>query len=537
MDEEAHHELAELMNSRRRAPSTLQVSAVLLVTLALLNAALLWGIFATRRGARSAAEHDLELRTTVLARSVEARLAALRADFIFLARSPPLAAVAGRPARGAPPPARRRRSDAEGTLLLFLEAHPEVRRLEVEDAGGRVLVVASWRRDVATIFPPATSPGTSTSWFQGRWPTDPRQPAGPGLHAWIDQQLLLSGVVPTRGPLSLEIAPATPFEPQHGDERLHATVPVIASSWEPPVNWVLTAREEEGRLLRSVEALTGLYGTTVAVNLAVMSLGLLLGLVAFRNLRRATRLETERQQQERVRELERQLMHSERLASVGRLAAGLAHEINNPLEGVSNYLGLLEEDLAAGCTEGSRQLVRLAGEGINRASGVIRQVLAYSDPGRGTTTRLDLREILQRSVDFVRGSPEHRQVEIGLSMPGEPLPVEGNPVTLGQVFLNLLLNACEAQAEEGEVAVTAEARGESARVQVADRGPGIEAANLERVFEPFFSTSGSTGLGLALSKGIIDSLGGRLEAANRAGGGAELTVTLPLIRSFEGGPS
>jgi signal transduction histidine kinase len=308
---------------------------------------------------------------------------------------------------------------------------------------------------------------------------------------------------------------------------------VIASSWEPPVNWVLNAEQEEGQLLRSVEALTGLYGTTVAVNVAMMSLSLVLGFVAFRNLRRATLLEIEREQQEKVRELERQLMHSERLASVGRLAAGLAHEINNPLEGVSNYLGLLEEDLAARRADEAGELVRLASEGINRAAGVIRQVLTYADPGRGPTGSLDLREVLQRSVDFVRRSPEHRQVEIAVSLPQRPLLVEGNPVTLGQVFLNLLLNACEAQPQGGVVEVAAEGIDGCAQVRVADRGPGIAAEDLPRIFEPFFSTSGSTGLGLAMCKGIVDSHGGRIEAANRPGGGAELMLRLPRLASPE----
>lgn len=522
------------MNKPRRAPSSLQVTGVLLVTLALLNAASLWGIFATRRGARSAAEHDLELRTTVLARTVEAQLAALRADFIFLAQSPAISGLAGSGSATDSPAERQRRGDAEGTLLLFLDAHPEVRRLEVEDAGGQVLLVAGWLGDRARIFPPTASPGTSTSWFQGRWPSDPRDPAGSGLHAWIDHDTLLAAVVPTRGPLSLDVTPAAPVTEAPADSRLHATVPVIASAWEPPVNWNLTAHEEEGRLLRSVEAMTGLYGTTVAVNLAVMSLGLVLGVVAFRNLRRATRLETEREQQERVRELERQLMHSERLASVGRLAAGLAHEINNPLEGVSNYLGVLEQDLAEGRADDGLELVRRAGEGVHRAAEVIRQVLAYSDPGRTPTASLDLRGVVEGSVDFVRGSADHRRLSIELDLPAEPLWVEGNPVTLGQVFLNLLLNASEAQSGSGSITVAVAAAGDSAVVRVADRGSGIAAEDLERIFEPFFSTSDSTGLGLAVSKGIVDSHGGRIDARNREGGGAELTVTLPLASALAG---
>ena len=516
------------MKIRRPAFSSLNVTWVLLVTLALLNVASLWGIFATRRGARDAAENDLQLRTAVLVHSVETELASLRADFLFLAQAPPLIGLVDAVGQTAGSTRERSRIDAEETLLLFLEAHPEVRRLEVEGDGGRVLLVVGWRREEATVFPPNATPGMSTTWFQGRWPTDPREPAGPGLQAWVDRDRLMAGVVPAEGSLSVMIAPATPSAVEV-DDRLKAAATVVDSAWEPPVNWILSAREEEGQLLRSVEAVTGLYGTTVALNVAVMSFGLILGLVAFRNLRRAALLEAEREQQERVRELERQLMHSERLASVGRLAAGLAHEVNNPLEGVSNYLAMLRQDLDAGRTEESHELLELAGEGIHRAADVIRQVLAYSDPGRNATTRLDLAEVLRRSADFLERSPQRQGARIELDLPAKPLLVEGNPVTLGQVFLNLLLNACEAQAGEGVVGVNAEVVDGEVWVRVRDHGPGIEPDDLERVFEPFFSTHNSTGLGLAVSKGIVEAHAGTIEAVNRSGGGAELTVRLPLI--------
>lgn len=518
------------MKYLRWSSSSLHLTWVLLLAMALINAASLWEILATQRGARRAAVRDLELRTTVLARSVEAEMASLRADFLFLAQSPPVVGLLG--SLESPNPLVRRwsRIDAEGTLLLFLEAHPLVRRLEVEDATGQDLVVAGWEGGAPLIFLPAAKPQISTTWFQGRWPTDRRRPASSALHTWIDQEGLLAEVVPaTPAALSLEVAPARPSTAAtDDDDTLRATAPVVDSSWEPPVNWILTAREEEGQLLRSVEAATGLYGTIVALNVAVMSLGLLLGVVAFRNLRRAARLEAEREQQERVRELEHQLMHSERLASIGRLAAGLAHEINNPLEGVSNYLGLLDEDIAAGRLAGSRELVRLAEEGVGRAAQVTRQVLTYSDSGRGATTSLDLREVLRGSVDFVRQNPDHRGLEIDLTLPGQALVVDGNPVTLGQVFLNLLLNAAEVVPADGRVEVSAEASNGHAVVRVADRGSGIDPEDLERIFEPFFSTKGSTGLGLAVSRGIVDFHGGSLEATNRAGGGAEMRVRLPL---------
>ena len=107
--------------------------------------------------------------------------------------------------------------------------------------------------------------------------------------------------------------------------------------------------------------------------------------------------------------------------------------------------------------------------------------------------------------------------------------VEGNAVTLGQLFLNLLLNAAQIQGGRGEIEIACRSEGGRAVVRVADRGPGISAEARGHLFEPFFSTRGSIGLGLAVCAGIVRDHGGIIRAANRDGGGAELTVELPLL--------
>ncbi len=288
-------------------------------------------------------------------------------------------------------------------------------------------------------------------------------------------------------------------------------------------------RAEEGsRLVQSVESLAARYRRTVALNLAVILLSLGLGLAAFRQARRSARLEAAAEQQARVRELERQLFHSERLASVGRLAAGLAHEINNPLEGMTNYLTMLRDDLAAGRAEDARELVPPLSEGLARVAGILRQVLAFADPGRTPKRRLDLARVVGRTAEFVRANPAYRGVRIGVDLPAEPLPVVGNEVTLGQLVLNLLVNACQCQPEAGEVAVAARRAGGRAEVAVADRGRGLPPEVRERLFEPFVSTRGSTGLGLAVCHGIAEDHRGRLAAEDRPGGGTVFRFELPL---------
>jgi signal transduction histidine kinase len=258
-------------------------------------------------------------------------------------------------------------------------------------------------------------------------------------------------------------------------------------------------------------------------------------LFAFRQVRRSARLEAAAEQQARVRELERQLFHSERLASVGRLAAGLAHEINNPLEGMTNYLSMLREDLEAGRAEDARELVPPLSEGLGRVAGILRQVLAFADPGRTPKSRLDLARVVGRTAEFVRANPAYRGVRIGVALPAEPLPVVGNEVTLGQLVLNLLVNACQAQPDHGEVEVTARRAGDRAEVTVADRGRGLPPEVRERLFEPFVSTRGSTGLGLAVCHGIAEDHRGRLAAEDRPGGGTVFRFELPLAE--EGGES
>ncbi|HXT20052.1 MAG TPA: ATP-binding protein, partial [Thermoanaerobaculia bacterium] len=319
-------------------------------------------------------------------------------------------------------------------------------------------------------------------------------------------------------------------EPREAPGRhLVAAATVRDPLWSPPVSWTLVRDEPEGRILGSVAELTRRYRRTALLNLAVMALTLLLGFLAFQQAQRSSALAAENRQQARLRELERQILHAERLASVGRLAAGVAHEVNNPLEGVFNYLALVEEDVEKGDVERARRGVARIREGLGRVAAVMRQMLSLSDPGRVEKAPLDLRETIARAAEFVGSHRALREVAIRLDLPPAPLRVEGNAVTLGQLFLNLLLNAGQCQSGRGEVEVHGRAENDRAVVRVADRGPGISAEALPHLFEPFFSTRGSIGLGLAVCAGIVRDHGGSIRAGNRDGGGAELVVELPLL--------
>jgi signal transduction histidine kinase len=426
------------------------------------------------------------------------------------------------------------REEAERTLVTFAQGQPALRAAALRDNSGAPLVLVG-RRDGAPVVLPATSdppaPIADRDLLVAQLPVAGRVRERGLLEVWVERRVLLAAAAPSLGDrLALHAAGEEPApSSQQPDRRLVAEATVRDPLWSPPISWTLVRDEPEGRMLGPVAELAGRYRRTALLNLAVMALTLVLGVLAFQQAQRSSALAAENRQQARLRELERQILHAERLASVGRLAAGVAHEVNNPLEGVFNYLSLLEEDVATGDVERSRRGIARIREGLGRVAAVMRQMLSLSDPGRVEKAPLDLREAIARAAEFVGSHRALREVAIRLDLPPAPVRVEGNAVTLGQLFLNLLLNAGQVQGGHGEVEVTCRAEGSRAVVRVGDRGPGISAETQAHLFEPFFSTRGSIGLGLAVCAGIVRDHGGSIRAANRDGGGAELVVELPLL--------
>jgi signal transduction histidine kinase len=508
--------------------------SLLFMALVVINGASVLGIVSSRRGAETLAKKDLTLQMTVHARSLEAVLSSRRGDFIFLSQSSPL--VDAPLALSARNPIARRwgRLDIEGSLLLYLDAHPDVERLVIRDSGGRPLVAAGRREGAPVPLPPGDHAGVAAKrddMLVGSWQLRATEGRPGVLEAVLDIGKLLEIAAPGLGP-EFSLVPEEGFDPAslqgEAGDALVVSMPVRDESWPEPICWILVCRQQNSNLLHSFTALAGRYRTTVILNLMIMSAALVLGIFAFQQVRRTAALRAENRQQEKVRELERRVLHNERLASVGRLAAGMAHEINNPLEGMSNYLGLLEDDLRSKRTASSLEQVQRVREGLERVAGIIRQVLTFSDPGHGQLARVDVNDILNEAVSFVRSNPSFRRTELILNTcPGE-MPVLGNRVTLGQLFLNLLMNASQVQPEGGQIEIASLKEDGKVMVIVADCGPGIPPEVLPRMFEPFFSTRGSTGLGLSVSHGIATEHGGRIWAENRMEGGAMFFVELPL---------
>ena len=236
-----------------------------------------------------------------------------------------------------------------------------------------------------------------------------------------------------------------------------------------------------------------------------------------------------RQVMDELHHTRRQAMAAERLAAVGELAAGIAHELRNPLTSVKLLIQTTQREvrnLPAG-----KQL-QIAQREIGRLESTIQGLLDFARPPELHRVPHDLRKTVRRALNLVDGRAKQQGVKIAEELPESPVTVDGDPEQLHQVFVNLLLNGIEAMPEGGTLDVSIATNGETpgtCLVSVSDSGTGIPQGGLERIFEPFVtSKEHGTGLGLAVSHRIASEHGGALVAANRAEGGAVFTVELPL---------
>jgi PAS domain S-box-containing protein len=219
------------------------------------------------------------------------------------------------------------------------------------------------------------------------------------------------------------------------------------------------------------------------------------------------------------------LRRSEKLAAAGRLAATVAHEINNPLESVMNLAYLLGEEI--GENANARQYLDALDSELRRVALITRRTLAfYRD--RQPHELLHLVPLAEEIVQVFRPKLQANSIELRLSASGDPT-VHGSAGELRQVILNLLSNAAEAVGKHGSIDIDLRDAWGRVVIEVADTGAGIEQAAAHRIFEPFFTTKTGTGtgLGLPLSREIIERHGGTIRAGNRREGGARFTVTLP----------
>ena len=230
-----------------------------------------------------------------------------------------------------------------------------------------------------------------------------------------------------------------------------------------------------------------------------------------------------------LQEARRDVVQSERLAAVGELAAGVAHELRNPLTSVKL---LVQTAIHRGSSEtlGQRPLQIVVDE-IARMETTIQGLLDFSRPPNLRRIHHDLRETVQRSLNLIEGRSRQQQVSIVTDFPVHPVMLDADPDLLQQVFVNLLINGIESMRHGGRLSVTIDDSNHErgiCQTRFEDAGCGIPAPILDRMFEPFVtSKERGTGLGLAVSRRIVLEHGGSLMATNRDSGGAMFTVELP----------
>lgn len=248
------------------------------------------------------------------------------------------------------------------------------------------------------------------------------------------------------------------------------------------------------------------------------------------------REEAEQKESEYRKRIEQQMIATERLASLGTLAAGVAHEINNPLAIISESVGwmgqLLDQDELK--EVGHRQDFKLALEkiekSVKRAKRITHQLLGFVRKTDSATSEVNLNHLIDDALQLVGHEAEKREIKIVRKTDPVPENIRSDPYQLRQALVNLLTNALHAIGTQGSIFIWLENREDQIIITIEDNGVGIPGENLDRIFEPFFSTKSpgeGTGLGLFITRGIIEKLGGSIEVKSKVGQGSCFRIRLP----------
>jgi two-component system NtrC family sensor kinase len=242
--------------------------------------------------------------------------------------------------------------------------------------------------------------------------------------------------------------------------------------------------------------------------------------------------------EKRLHEL--QMLQSEKMSSIGLLAAGVAHEINNPLTSVAGYAeallrrfrdepGLQEDQRLEAFPKYLDVIIRET----YRCKGIIDCLLSFSRKSDGSTEQLDINLVLLEVLELVRHKARYEKIDIREELQSDLPLVQGDGAGLRQVFMNLLINAHQAIKGAGTVEISTNACGPDVTIQITDTGSGIRSDLLDRIWDPFFTTKSlghGLGLGLAVSYNIIKKNGGEIHVESKQGKGSKFTVRLPICQ-------
>lgn len=254
------------------------------------------------------------------------------------------------------------------------------------------------------------------------------------------------------------------------------------------------------------------------------------------------RAEEKEKEAEFREKMEKQMILTERLASLGTLATGVAHEINNPLaiiKEASGWMSLIlkKEELAdmPRKADFEKALSKIE-TGVERARRITHQLLEFAPKSESVFSEVDARELVKESLQLLNREAANKDIEIVRETDPALKNIWSDPYRLRQILVNLITNAIHATGRGGKITIGAKPAGQGIELSVADTGEGIPKENLKRIFEPFFSTKNpgkGTGLGLFVTRGLADKLGGHIEVESEVGKGSVFRITLPLQHETE----
>jgi C4-dicarboxylate-specific signal transduction histidine kinase len=252
---------------------------------------------------------------------------------------------------------------------------------------------------------------------------------------------------------------------------------------------------------------------------------------------RSTTQVMERREQE-LRDKQEQLVQAGKLATLGELTTGVAHELNNPLNNIGLYVGNVIDRIHMGelSTESAREDLEKAMEQVRKATEIISHLRTFGRAAPVTFEAVDVDEVIERALSLMQEQLRLRAIDVDLDLCPDALIVQGNPIQLEQVFINLLTNARDALSEVPEerkkIRIVSSLERDRIRIVFEDTGPGIPPEIAKRVFDPFFTTKEvgtGTGLGLSITYSIVKEHGGDISLSKTPGGGATFTVEVPVF--------
>jgi two-component system NtrC family sensor kinase len=228
----------------------------------------------------------------------------------------------------------------------------------------------------------------------------------------------------------------------------------------------------------------------------------------------------------------RQIMKSERLATIGQLAAGVAHEINNPLGTISIYTQMALDELGTD-DDSCRENLEVVMKQTNRAGRIVKDLLEFARQSESEMTILNVNAVLRKAIAITAHPAELQNIVLATHLEPELPDIQGDSDKLEQVFVNIIVNALQAMPQGGELTVGTRIAqgGKSIEIEISDTGCGISEEHLSRLFDPFFSTKGTgegTGLGLSVSLGIVQRHNGTVDVKSKVGEGSTFLIRFPI---------